>query len=162
MSICQHRQTFLAHQGSAQGTRSPVDAAAPRKTLQDFLGVMRRSVESRPRRHRNQVASHPTLPSHLREKGENTQKLCPLPSVRDGGQRDRPPVHRGRRAGRCRSVGRRQDPTCSTSRAVSLGIQACRTYKLVAPELAHSDTCDLCCCCYMGVLTVITLRMIPK
>ena len=77
MSVCQHRQTFLAHQGSAQGTRSPVDAAAPRETLQDFLGVMRRSVESRPRRHRNQVASHPTLPSHLREKGENTQKLCP-------------------------------------------------------------------------------------
>ena len=78
MSICQHRQTFLAHQGSAQGTRSPVDAAAPRETLQDFLGVMRRSVESRPRRHRNQVASHSTLLSQLREKGENTQKLCPL------------------------------------------------------------------------------------
>ena len=77
MSICQHRQTFLAHQGSAQGTRSPVDAAAPRETLQDFLGVMRRSVESRPRRHRNQVASHPTLPSHLREKGENHRSFAP-------------------------------------------------------------------------------------
>ena len=84
MSICLHRQTILAHQGSAQGTRSPVDAAAPRETLQDFLGVMRRSVESRPRRHRNQVASHPTLPSHLREKGENTQKLCPLTSETAG------------------------------------------------------------------------------